>query len=245
MIAAMWSGIAAGAALGAAGVTAWGVRGKSSSLLAPSVWRGPADVKALALTFDDGPSEATPALLDLLEEYGVRATFFACGMHVRRLPEVARRIAGRHEIGNHTESHARLYLRSPAAILEELSRAQRTILEITGVSPQLFRATYGARWFGLRAAQRQLGLTGVMWSTIGCDWRLPAEGVARRLNAGLRPGAIICLHDGREQRPNPDISATLGALRLVLPQWQDKGYRFVTVSELLTVKRFSDGRARA
>src|SRR4051812_34693810 len=85
---------------------AWAVRGRSSSLLAPSVWRGPAHRRAIALTFDDGPSEATPRLLAILAAHNVRATFFLCGANVRRLPEIARAIrrAG-HELGNHTDTH--------------------------------------------------------------------------------------------------------------------------------------------
>lgn len=230
----MFGQVLSGMALGAAGAAAWAVRGRSSQWLAPTVWRGPANVKAVALTFDDGPSESTPELLDLLYEHGARATFFLCGAHVRRLPEIARAIAADgHELGNHTESHAALIGQSAAFLYDQLARAQQTIAEATGVTPHLFRPTYGARWFGLADAQRRLGLTGVMWSVIGSDWRLPAGSVERILDAGLDPGTIFCLHDGRGLRPQPDISSTLGALRAVLPRWKDQGYRFVTVSELL------------
>src|SRR5215471_14917258 len=85
---------------------AWAVRGKSSQLLAPSVWRGDSGRKTIALTFDDGPSVSTPALLDLLGRHKVRATFFMCGKNVRRLKSIAKEVvdAG-HEIGNHTDTH--------------------------------------------------------------------------------------------------------------------------------------------
>lgn len=223
-----------GGLLAAAGVAAWGVRGRSSQLFAPSVWRGPSHRQAIALTFDDGPSEATPELLDVLAQYGARATFFQIGAHARRLPHVSRAVAAAgHEIGNHTDSHKALYFKSAAVIEREIRLAQQALTEAAGVAPRLFRAPFGARWFGLRAAQARHGLTGVMWTTIASDWRLPAAGVAAKLRAGTRPGAILCLHDGRGLTPNPDIRSTLGALRELLPEWRNQGYELVTVSELL------------
>src|SRR5262245_34850061 len=85
----------------AAGFFAWSVRGRSAALLAPSVWHGPKTRKAIALTFDDGPSPTTPELCDLLETNGARATFFQIGRHVERLPDVSKRVVeGGHEIGN-------------------------------------------------------------------------------------------------------------------------------------------------
>ncbi len=220
-----------------AAVMAYGVRGRSARLFGPSVWRGVRSRPALALTFDDGPSESTPALLELLGRHGARATFFQCGMHVRRLPEVARAVAAAgHEIGNHSDTHPRLYLRSRQFIGSELRRAQDAIGEAAGVRPVLFRAPYGCRWFGLRPAQRELGLLGVMWTAIGGDWKRPAEAVAARLAAAAVPGAIFCLHDGRDVRPRPDIADTLGAVRRLLPELRDRGYHFESVSEILCPK---------
>jgi peptidoglycan/xylan/chitin deacetylase (PgdA/CDA1 family) len=218
----------------AAGLMAYGVRSRSSSLFGPSVWHGSAGRPAIALTFDDGPSESTPRLLDLLDEQGVRATFFECGMHVRRLPEVTRAVAAAgHEIGNHGDSHTPLYFRSTGGIYGELCRAQEAISEACGVSPVLFRAPYGARWPGLRAAQRRLGLLGVMWTAIGKDWKLPAAAVAKRLVGAARSGAIFCLHDGRAARLKPEISASIEAVRRLIPALREKGYHFETVSEIL------------
>jgi len=229
----MWREIAlAGAA--AAVWMAWAVRGKSSKVFGPSIWRGPRSSRAIALTFDDGPSEATPALLDLLAELEVKATFFLCGAAVRRLPEVAREIACRgHEIGNHSDSHAIFALRSPGFIRREIVRAQNSIIEATGQRPVLFRAPFGVRWFGLERALKELELTGVMWTAMGGDWRLPPDAVARRLLARASNGAIFCLHDGRQLRPYPDISCTLDAVRLIVPELKRRGYELETVSRLL------------
>ncbi|MBM3725076.1 MAG: polysaccharide deacetylase family protein [Acidobacteria bacterium] len=227
-------GVAASGALIAAGVLAYGVRGPRSTLLAPSVWRGRGSRRAVALTFDDGPSESTPRVLELLARHGARATFFQCGMHARRLPGVARAVADAgHELGNHTETHAALYLRSVRFMRREIAAAQESIAEAAGRRPVLFRAPYGARWFGLGAVQRAYGLTGVMWTAIGRDWVLPGAAVARRLLRSAVPGAIFCLHDGRDQRRNPEIAPTLDALHQLLPALAGEGYEFLTVSEIL------------
>jgi peptidoglycan/xylan/chitin deacetylase (PgdA/CDA1 family) len=218
----------------AAGALAYAVRSPRSSLLAPSVFHGVAGRRAIALTFDDGPSESTPALLDVLSRFGIRATFFHCGANVRRLPAIARLVsAAGHEIGNHTDTHPLLHFRSAGVIYDELARAQQTIQDTVGIRPRLFRPPYGVRWFGLRAAQRALGLGGVMWTVLGLDWKRTSDQVASRLLSHTRSGAIACLHDGRLMAPRPDISATIEAVQRVAPRWIDEGFRFETVSEIL------------
>ena len=102
------------------------------------------------------------------------------------------------------------------------------------MTPTLFRAPYGVRWFGLAAAQERLKLMGVMWTTIARDWKLPAQGIADYVGPKVRPGSILCFHDGRELVHHPDISATLGALEILLPKWLAEGYEITTVSVLLT-----------
>src|SRR5947207_1018165 len=103
----------ASTACAACAMMAYAVRGRSSTLLAPSVYRGSRHRRSIALTFDDGPSEGTNQLLEILNRYQAPATFFVCGMNVRRLPGVAHATAAAgHEIGNHSYSHPPLYLRS-------------------------------------------------------------------------------------------------------------------------------------
>jgi peptidoglycan/xylan/chitin deacetylase (PgdA/CDA1 family) len=226
------------AAAGAASsFMAWAVRGRSASVFGRSVWRGPRNRRAVALTFDDGPSESTPEILEILAEYGVTATFFQCGANVDRLPQVAREVAATgHEVGNHTYSHPYLFLRSPDAIERELRRAQETIESHTGARPSWFRAPYGARWFGLGRAQRKMQLTGVMWSTIGYDWNRRASEVVARMAASASNGAILCLHDGRELREKPDVRATVETVRRLVPLLLDRGYKFETIGRLLCPK---------
>jgi peptidoglycan/xylan/chitin deacetylase (PgdA/CDA1 family) len=212
----------------------YAVRGRSSTLLGPSVYRGARDRRSIALTFDDGPSEGTNHLLDILNKYRTPATFFVCGKNVQRLPGIAQAVAAAgHEIGNHTYSHPALYLRSSRFIDDELSAAQSIIAETTGNSPKLFRAPFGARWFGLREAQRRLSLLGVMWTVMSRDWKLASDQIERRVLAGAENGAIICLHDGRGVSANPDIGATLEAVGRLIPVLQARGFTFETVSQLL------------
>jgi peptidoglycan-N-acetylglucosamine deacetylase len=226
---------ASGALAATAGAAlAWAVRGRSATVLAPGVWRVSTTERAVALTFDDGPSESTPALLDILKRHQAPATFFFCGANVRRLPEVARAVveAG-HEAGNHGDSHRPFYLRGAGFMRREMERAQRSIAEATGTAPVLFRVPFGARWFGLGGIQREMGLMGVMWSTLGLDWKRGGGQVCARLEAGLEPGAILCLHDGRELEARPDIAATIEAVDQFVPRARALGYRFLTISQLL------------
>lgn len=216
------------------GTMAYAVRGRSSTLLAPSVYKGVGDRRALALTFDDGPSESTPELLEILNRHSIKATFFQCGANVRRLPRVAQEVALQgHEIGNHSDTHPLFSFKPPGFIAGELRRAQDSIRQAAQVQPVLFRPPFGVRWFGLRQAQKALGLTGVMWTAIGVDWKGPERRIAERLLKGAKNGAIFCLHDGRELLPKPDVRATIAAVLQLLPILMNQGFHFERVSEIL------------
>jgi peptidoglycan/xylan/chitin deacetylase (PgdA/CDA1 family) len=219
----MTEGPLIGGALGiltAGGFLAHAVRGRSSTVFGPSIYHGDRTRSSLALTFDDGPSESTPMLLDVLARQQVKATFFMCGKNVERLPGIARQVAAAgHEIGNHSDAHPRFDFRSSRFMYQELARAQETIARATGITPKLFRAPYGVRWFGLRSAQQHLNLLGVMWSILGHDWRWP--------------GDIVCLHDGRLTEPRPDITTTISAVEAAIPVLRERGFHLGTVSEIL------------
>jgi peptidoglycan/xylan/chitin deacetylase (PgdA/CDA1 family) len=222
------------AACGAAAWLAWAVRGRSAQIFGPSVWRGRPEQRAVSLTFDDGPSESTPRILDILAHYRAPATFFQCGANVERLPEVARAVsAAGHEIGNHGHAHPLYCFRSPRFIETDLRLAQEAIATHAGIRPRWFRPPFGARWFGVGQAQRRLELMGVMWTVIGYDWKLGAGEVVERILAHLAGGAILCLHDGRELRARPDIGVTVEAVRHLIPMVLERGYKFETLSRLL------------
>jgi peptidoglycan/xylan/chitin deacetylase (PgdA/CDA1 family) len=233
----MSSGALIGGTAGFLAGGAWmahAVRGRASQVFGSSVYHGDRGRPAIALTFDDGPSESTPALLALLARHQASATFFMCGKNVERLPEIARAVAAAgHEIGNHSDTHPRFDFCSGEFIYRELASGQEKIRRHTGVTPRLFRAPYGVRWFGLKKAQARLGLLGVMWGTLGKDWKWPAPRITERLLQHARAGEIVCLHDGRTTSPSPDIAATLAALEAVIPQLKERGFRFETVSQIL------------
>lgn len=238
--------LTAGAAAGlATGLAAWAVRSPRSQLLGPAIFRGPSGHPAIALTFDDGPSESTPHLLDLLDQHHARATFFVCGHHVRRLPHIAREIAARgHELANHTFTHPPLYLRRAAFIQREVRDAQVAIADVTGARPAYFRPPYGVRWPGLAQVLRAADLRLVTWSAIGSDWRLPAPQIVQKLLPAASPGAIFCLHDGRELTPQPDIAATIEAVRVIIPRLGESGFYFPTVSQLLCPTKSPNASSR-
>jgi len=126
----MWDYAAMAGASLAGGLT-YAVRGRSSSLFGPSVYHGPRDAKAVALTFDDGPTPSTPKLMRILDSHKVRATFFQCGAQVRRHPEIVRElIAAGHEIGNHTDTHPMLAGKPSEMIRHEVRMAQEAMAKV-------------------------------------------------------------------------------------------------------------------
>jgi peptidoglycan/xylan/chitin deacetylase (PgdA/CDA1 family) len=219
---------------GASAVAAFGSISRSSQLFGPSVYRGPGNRRSIALTFDDGPSELTAELLEYLDRERVTATFFQCGMNVKRLPSIAGKVAAAgHQIGNHSYSHPHLPMKSRSFIEWEFTEAQRVIVGETGITPMILRPPYGQRWLGMRDVQCKLSLLGVLWTVIGNDWKWPADRVAQQVLKYVSPGGIICLHDGRDVQPNPDVREMIASVRTMVPILKDQGYSFETVSDLI------------
>src|ERR1051325_8873560 len=189
--------VATGAALGA---WAYGTYEPNSPLFGRVIGRGSRAGRVVYLTFDDGPNPgATEPILQTPAAEGLPAAFFLVGEHVRRFPQVARRVAqAGHEIGNHTLRHRKLHFAGPARIREELERTHALIVETTGRAPRAFRAPHGYRNPFIASATRRLGYTVFGW-TFGVwdsDPRVAAEEIRRRVRTRLRPGAIVLLHDG-------------------------------------------------
>jgi peptidoglycan-N-acetylglucosamine deacetylase len=189
----------------------------------------------MALTFDDGPNPGTTSdLLDLLERYQVRATFFLIGRHVRAVPSLAKEILERgHALGNHTESHPSLALLSSSEISEQLDRCDEAISSATGVTPRWMRPPYGFRNPLLNGIVMRRGNAGVaMWNVMAHDWKpQPAEPVIQRLRRA-RGGDIVLLHDGDRRVLNGDRRHVVKALEYWLPRWKDSGIGFVSMNEI-------------
>jgi peptidoglycan/xylan/chitin deacetylase (PgdA/CDA1 family) len=189
------------------------------------VWRGPQKARGVALTFDDGPSpEHTPRVLDLLEEAGVKATFFVVGKKAAAHPDVIRDIATRgHAIGVHSHTHDRLFsIRTPEVLSDDLAEAITTVETITGERPILFRPPIGLTSPRVARALEWFDLVVVGWSVRAVDgWSgAKPERVAARVVPRLADGAIVLMHDAAERddfRP-----ASLDALPRILAAMRAK-----------------------
>ena len=217
------------AAAASAGLSAWGMLHPRAQLFGPVVRSAG---NACALTFDDGPNPAvTPRLLDLLDKYNVRATFFVLGKYVRHFPSLTAEIAARHHaIGNHSDTHANLLFFSHKHIVDELTRCEDAILNATGKRTTSVRPPFGFRGPNFASAARDAGFSQVvMWSVSAKDWKpQPSARVAKRLRK-VRHGDIILFHDGDHRTSNADRGHTLQALEYWLPRWKDAGLEFAAV----------------
>jgi peptidoglycan/xylan/chitin deacetylase (PgdA/CDA1 family) len=227
--------IAGAAAIAAAGSCAYyATYAVRSQWLGATDWHGRRDTRAAALTFDDGPSEDTERVLDVLDSFNLRAAFFMVGRHVERLPRVARSVAERgHEIGNHSYSHPIYLYRSGRETRRELERAQAIIEDATGVSPRLARPPCGVRTPAYFAGARELKLRTVQWDVAGFDWtRRRAPEIARAVLGGVRSGSIILLHDG-DSEGKRNRRETVAALPLIINGLRARDLRVAALSELL------------
>jgi peptidoglycan/xylan/chitin deacetylase (PgdA/CDA1 family) len=188
--------------------------------------------RRIALTFDDGPNpHNTRPLLELLGEHEARATFFLVGAKVDagRDAIVAETAAAGHEVANHTYAHDPAALRSPAGAHADLQRANDAIEAACGVRPTLFRPPFGKRLRPLARVADALALRTVVWSVDAQDWRdVSPASVAARVVRAARPGAIVLLHDG-----GPFRREVVEGTALALRELRERGYGFVTVSDLL------------
>lgn len=185
----------------------------------------------IAMTFDDGPSaKLTPQLLDMLKERQMRVTFFVVGENAKAHPEILRReIAEGHEVANHSWSHPNLAKMSDEAVKSELNRTKEAIVAAINKPVPYLRPPYGSftkdqrRWF-----HDDLGYTMILWDVDPDDWKRPGpETIQRRIVDGTRNGSIILAHDIH--------AGTIQAMPATFDALLAKGFKFVTVSELIAM----------
>jgi len=211
-----------------------------SQWLGPNWTRLPAKSRErneIAITIDDGPDpEVTPRVLDVLDRYSARATFFCIANRAARHPDLCREIVRRgHSVENHSQRHAHDFsLLGPRRLLQEVQQAQKTLAMVSWQRPQFFRAPAGLRNLFLEPVLARLGLRLTTWSVRGFDTReRDPERVRRRLLSGLRAGAIVLLHDGHAARTDQGVPVVLEVLPAVLESAANAGLRAVTLREAL------------
>ena len=208
----------------------WGTLWPYSPLFGPVLTRLPTSEKQVWLTIDDGPSDDTLAVLDVLDAHDAKATFFLVGERAARHPERVREILRRgHGIGNHSASHpARwFWALGPSRMRREIADTQRILQEISGEPPRWFRAVVGMSNPFVNAALKTHGLARVAWSARGFDGvATDAQAVVARIERGLSPGAIVLLHEGATHGRNVET------LRLLLQRLDTLGYRAILPEQL-------------
>lgn len=189
--------------------------------------------KAIALTFEDGPSQATAQVLEILQQYGVKATFFMTGSNVQQNPEMAKQIvAAGHAVGSRGWSQ-RLDSAAASDTKREVDETHKLIQDTTGVEPQLFRPADGRLDHDVVAYAQQQQYAVTLWSVDSQDSLVAAPIVLDNVLRNAQPGRIIRLHDGTSHTGR---SATLQALPQLITALQQQGYRFVSVPQLLAMK---------
>jgi peptidoglycan-N-acetylglucosamine deacetylase len=203
--------------------------------------RGNPELPYVAITFDDGPDPVyTPAILDILAEHQVRATFFLVGRHVELYPEIARRIVDEgHDIGNHTYTHRSLVPLPPERVYEEIVLTEQIIEDVTGRRPYLFRPPRGIYSQAVReiAVQRQYTLC--LWSVSSQDWQeISTREVTSRILNHVCGGDILLFHDSGNllSAQGGYRHQTVRALPAILDGLTEKGLTPVSMHELIAIK---------
>jgi peptidoglycan/xylan/chitin deacetylase (PgdA/CDA1 family) len=189
----------------------------------------------VALTFDDGPDAAsTPQFLDALDALGWRATFFMLGEMTRRDPGVAKAVAeAGHEIAVHGDVHGNMLRRTPGTTTDDIRRAFDCVTAATGVEPQWFRPPFGISSYASLRAARRLGMTTVLWTTWGRDWRreaTPASVVADVTRRYLDGGTVL-LHDSDCTSYPGSWRSALGALPRLADEFAGRGLEVGAVGD--------------
>lgn len=197
---------------------------------------GSADIRKVALTFDDGPGKATGKVLEILKEKDVRATFFMLGIRVENNTEMAKKVVAEgHEIGGHTYGHVNFYSYKNNdkinKIEKEILSAKKAIKDKLGIDTKLMRFPYGySKSDGLEVAQK-LGYHVINWS-FGMDWEnVPVQQMHAKYKQAIKNGAIFLMHD------LPKNEKVLSFLEEFIDEIRSQGYEIVTVSELLNLEQ--------
>jgi peptidoglycan/xylan/chitin deacetylase (PgdA/CDA1 family) len=185
----------------------------------------------IALTFDDGPHPRyTPQILDVLDEYKIKATFFMVGVNAKNYPDALTDVVKKgHEIGNHTYTHPHVSHLNTSTLTDEVEMCESTIFGLTDYKTKLFRPPEGMIDADVRTVLRSLDYKVIMWDIDTRDWAHESpEKIAENVISNITSGDIILMHDYIGHN-----SPTIEAIKLFIPVLIEKGYKFVVVSELI------------
>jgi peptidoglycan-N-acetylglucosamine deacetylase len=207
-----------------------------------TIYHVPSSEKVVALTFDDGPSPKwTPQILDVLKAGQAKATFFMLGEHVEKYPQVARRVAAEgHEIGNHTYDHHVLIYYKTEELEKELKDAQEAIYKVTGVTTKYFRPPKAWLTESEKKDIKRLGYEIILWSLNSKDWvTFDDRYIVKYILHYVHPGDILLFHDsgGVFKPEGGKRKETVSAVKRLIEKLRARGYRFVTISELLELQK--------
>lgn len=200
--------------------------------------KGRGSFKQVALTFDDAPdTQFTPQVLDVLKQYNVRATFFLIGSEAEKYPEIVKRIVREgHVIGNHSYNH-KLYTKlSDDKFRAQVLQTQKALKSLIGYTPRLIRPPYGEISESQLLWASQQGLRIVNWNVDSQDWKqINREQVTNNILNHVKMGAIVLQHTGGG--PGQNLSGTVEALPKVIEILQSRGYKLVTLPEMLQLSK--------
>jgi len=196
------------------------------------------------LTFDDGPSEDTLQILDILKKYNIRATFFVVGKNIEKYPEIFQRMVKEgHTIGNHSYSHPYMFLKSSATISKQIENTEEIVRKFSDKEMFLLRTPYGVENPWVFSQAKKHGYTIVKWSVSGGDWRTSStDKIVKKIVNNAHNGSIINLHDARRLKKNSHCQSTINAVAKIINALEERGYQFVMVPELLGMKEHKHGQ---
>lgn len=210
------------------GLTIWGAFDIRLGYFVSVIYKKETNIKKIAITFDDGPTEFTPKVLDLLEKYNAKATFFCIGKQIEKYPEICKKIHSEgHQLGNHSYSHSNSFgFFSAEKVKGELQKTDLLLQEITGEKNHYFRPPFGVTNPHIAKAVKQLNHIVIGWNIRSLDTVIEDENkIVKRITGKLKSGSIILLHDTSDK--------TIRVLEQLLVTLQRENYQTVTIGKLV------------
>jgi peptidoglycan/xylan/chitin deacetylase (PgdA/CDA1 family) len=209
------------------------------ALLGKVLWRG--NRRGVALTFDDGPHPLyTPRVLEILERFQAKASFFVIGKHLEKHGDLVSSMSrAGHVVGNHSYRHLRtMSFLSSSKIRQEILQCQEEVAKWAGYQPHFYRQPAGFRNPKIFGILKELGIEMVGWQVRAFDTQLrDPQTIARKILEKIQPGGVILLHDGSDSEQNQDRTPTLEALPAILQGLKDREMEFLTMDELFGVSK--------